>query len=212
MTWPFAQVLEAWRVRQADRLFPQVDPTAALVASMADGAPHFAEVPAAVHDKIAQRALEIAIGEIGRGEEGGNNCGPYVARCVHPATPPQNWCAGWAGLMYELAAADLRIPLPFRRSLGAKRLGANVAAVGRKFTDPGEARPGDLAVWHRGSTGSWQGHVAIVESVTAFVDRTGHRRVEIIEGNSGPVVRRSGRHPTDPGERFAWFASLRKWP
>lgn len=94
--------------------------------------------------------------------------------------------------------------MPFERSIGAKKLGKNVAAIGRRFTDPAEAQPGDLMVFNRGAQGSWQGHVAIVESVSVIAART-------IEGNSGPNVMRR-RRTTSEKERFVFFASVRSTP
>lgn len=200
----FANVLDAWRTIRADRLFPAADPTAALVARMADqDEPELREVPAVIHDRLARAALEVAICHIGSGEAS-NNCGPFVEMCVAPAKTPQNWCAGFAGFCYERAAARLGIPLPFRRSLGAKRLGENVAAVGRRFTDPAEAQPGDLMVFHRGAQGSWMGHVGLVEIVVG-------RIVGTVEGNCGPRVMRREHHADDfKRDRFAFFASIRR--
>ncbi len=184
----FANVIEAWRVARADRLFPK---------------PWHAPPVIVDGDALAVRALEVAISQIGRGEEGGNNRGPDVEKYIHPARPPQNWCGGFASWCYEAAAGELGAPLPFARSLGAKRLGANVAAVGRRFTDPTEARPGDLMVFHRGAHGSWMGHVAMVDD--AVIDGP---CVPTIEGNAGPKVKRWVR--SVDRDRFAWFASLRR--
>jgi hypothetical protein len=204
MTWPFAHLLEAWRIARADRLFPTVVPVAALVARMADQPePYFNEVPAVVHDKLATIALTYAVSCIGQGETEGNNRGPFIRDVCHPAKDGNNWCAAFAGYCYDGAAQQLRIDLPFARSLGAKRLGANVAAVGRKFTDPAEARPGDLMVFHRGAQGSWMGHVGLVEEV-----RVGY--VATIEGNSAPKVMRRMRRIGEERDRFNFFASLRR--
>jgi hypothetical protein len=207
---PFQQLAEAWKVARADKLFEPVHPTAALVNRMADADPYFAEVPARVHEVIATKALELATQYIGHGEEGGNNRGPFIDLLVSPARAPQNWCAAFVGFCYQTAAFHIGIPLPFKRSLGAKRLGENIAAVGRKFTDPREAKPGDAMVFHRGVTGSWQGHIAMVERI--FLDQTlpypGEVAVKTVEGNAGPKVMRKMRHPSR--DRFAFFASLHR--
>jgi hypothetical protein len=156
---------------------------------------------------LARKALEVAIEELdkGCGEAGGNNCGPDVERYIAPAKAPQNWCAGFSGWCYEEAARRLGVPLPFRRSLGAKALGKNVAAVGRKFVDPMEANPGDLIILDRGNTGSWQGHVGLVERVDMTTNA-----IYTVEGNSAPKVRRRVRRTDVAQDRFAFFASLRK--
>lgn len=196
------QLLEAWRIARADRQFPEVAPVAALVVRMQDSPDEtHREVPLVVHDKIALTALEVAIDEIGKGETA-NNCGPDVAR--YCGCEGVNWCAGFVGHCYEVAAERLGIPLPFKRSLGAKKLGKNVGAVGRVFTDPTEGQPGDLVIWHRGAQGSWAGHVGILQRVHEG------NAITVIEGNSGPIVRRT-RHDL-ARERLAFFASLRGKP
>lgn len=164
-------------------------------------------------DALARRALELAILDLeaGCGELGANNCGPDVERYVAPAKCPANWCAGSIGYWYERAANQLGIALPFKRSLGAKALGKNVAAVGRRFTDPREAKPGDLMIFDRGAKGSWMGHVAMVEHVEDHpeIGGRGDPLVHTVEGNAGPKVQRLHRG-TLKAERFTFFASVRK--
>lgn len=187
MIWPFSHIAEA--ITFARTKFPEPDPK-----------------PTYSPDLLAKKALEIAIDQMnkGCGEEGGNNIGPDVARYVSPATPPANWCAGFAGWCYEEAARQLGVPLPFKRSLGAKALGKNVAAVGRKFTDPKQAKPGDLIIFHRGATGSWMGHVGLFEKIDEAMGA-----ICTVEGNSAPKVRRRMHRIESAQERFAFFASLR---
>lgn len=188
--WPFAHLLEAWVV--ARTRFP----------SGAD----------AGHDpeQLATAALAVAITQLGLAEDG-HNGGPNVAKWIAPAQCPQNYCAGFAGWCYQEAARQLGVALPFQRSLGAKRLGANVAAVGRRFTDPTEAKPGDLMIFDRGAQGSWMGHVAIVEDAARGYKISGVPAVATVEGNAGPKVKR-GMRAAGPPERFAFFASLRRAP
>jgi hypothetical protein len=157
-------------------------------------------------DALANKALEIALGELDRGcgESGGNNCGPDVERYIAPAKAPQNWCAGFVGWCYQEAARELGIALPFKRSLGAKALGKNVAAVGKRFSTPTEAKPGDLIIFDRGATGSWQGHVGMVEKVDELT-----WVVHTVEGNSAPIIRRRIHNVTASLERFSFFASIR---
>jgi hypothetical protein len=181
--WPLHHLAELARVAAADRRF---------------AAP--GEADELERDQLARRALEIAVGELGRGESNGNNRGPDVARYLAPATPPANWCAGFAGYCYQRAAGELAIALPFSRSLGAKRIGRNVAAAGRQLTSWRDAQPGDLLVWHRGASGSWLGHVGLLERIAGDVAHT-------IEGNSGPRVMRRAHYPDR--ERLAFAASIR---
>lgn len=195
MIWPLNRLLETWAVYTTK--FPQLSATSRAKSTLR-------LTPS--RDQLAKEALRIMIGEIGRGESGGNNLGPDVARYVFPAKPPQNWCAGVIGYCYEVAAFGLGIELPFKRSLGAKALGRNVAAYGRRFMDPREAQPGDLMIFSRGMKGSWHGHVAMVES------QYGGGLINTIEGNSGPKVMRLVRAANADQARFAFFASVRKEP
>jgi hypothetical protein len=191
--WPFAQLIDALRVLRAERLFPAPPIVPAVLASP---------------DALATAALAVAVSQIGLGEAGGNNVGPDVARYIAPAKPPASWCAGFFGWCYEQAAVEIGMPLPFRRSLGAKALGRNVGAVGRVFQDSALARPGDAMVFHRGAQGSWMGHIAMIEKVVSV--GVAGSIVDTVEGNSGPKVMRRTRHTTDPADRFAFFASIRR--
>lgn len=198
--WPLNHLIEVVKVARADRLFePGRPPDASTRATIGP-------VIARNHDALAGRALAVAISQLGRGEEGKNNQGDDVAKYLAPSKPPLFWCAGFAGWCYEEAARGLGRDLPFTRSLGAKTLGRNVAAVGRRFMAAGEADPGDLLVLHRhDGTGSVKGHVAIVDSHPSKLV------LNVIEGNKGrfpSVVKRSTYNPeTMP---LAFFASLRR--
>lgn len=211
MIWPLPQLADVWKVARADRLFPAPNPTAALVGRMAASPdPDVHDLPRVVHGKLAEGALLIAVTQLGCGEAGGNNRGPDVARYIAPAKVPANWCAGFAGWCYEQSARCMGIGLPFKRSLGAKRLGKNVGAVGRVFTDPTLARPGDLMVFHRGAQGSWMGHVALVAGYRSdlFPPGVTVEWIDTVEGNAGPKVMRKVR--SVERDRFAFFASLRR--
>jgi hypothetical protein len=198
MPWPFPHLAEWLRVIAADRRVVNGPIGPIETAERLDG--------------LALAALEAAVELIGQGEEGGDNRGPFVEMLINPAKPPQNWCAGFVGFCYQRAALRMGVPLPFARSLGAKRLGRNVGAAGRIFTDPALAKPGDLMVFDRGAKGSWMGHVAMVEQVINYTaDSDGaplSSHVATVEGNSGPkVMRRLRRADRD---RFAFFASVRR--
>lgn len=197
--WIGSQLAEWVRVARAERMFPP--PTGGPVLGL--------PAPRDFDSQIATGALDAAIELIGQGETT-NNAGPFVEMLIAPAKAPQNWCAAFVGFCYLRSAMRQGMTLPFKRSLGAKRLGENVAAVGRKFTDPAEAKPGDLMVFHRGDQGSWMGHVAIVESADYGTLATFNRRVQVhtVEGNAGPKVMRCVREVER--DRFAYFASLRR--
>ena len=201
MIWPLP-LIERWRVMLADRRFPRPETDVLEAAGLLTPARH-------IPDLIARTALQIGNGEIGNGEIGGNNLGPHVAKYLAPSKPPLPWCAGFSGWCYQMAAADLGVALPFRRSLSARKLAANIAAFGRKFTDPIEANPGDVMLFARGPSGSSLGHVALV--VEIIRDAASKRAdVRTIEGNHSPQVARFVRRTDDP--RFLFFASVRKAP
>jgi hypothetical protein len=124
---------------------------------------------------LSEMAAQVAIEEIGQEETEGQNRGPAIRKYAHPDKDGGSWCAYLVGYCYEEAARRLGVPLPFRRSGGAKRLARNVAAVGFRAENLSGLQPGDLICWDRGEPGSWQGHVAIAVSET-----------EIVEGNIGP--------------------------
>jgi len=191
--WPFGSILEAWRVARLDRAFVPEPATPTL------GAEYDALAAPLIADVLARNALQVAIAEIGHGETSGNNRGEWIRMYCAPAGDGHEWCAAFAGWCYQTAAERINVSLPFKRSLGAKRLGRNVGAVGRVFQDARQARPGDLIVWHRGN--SWGGHVGIVERVQD------EHQVLTVEGNSGVNVRR--RVHDLARERFAFFASIR---
>jgi hypothetical protein len=153
---------------------------------------------------LANEIVFVASSNVGYGEVEGNNDGPLIR--AMGGKPGQEWCALFAGHCYERAHKRLGVTMPFQRSTGAKRLVKNLAAVGRFFTDPLEARPGDLVCWHR-RTGliSWKGHVGIVEKV----DPDGI--IHTIEGNVGAFPAKVRRLSHDVRkERLYGFASLTK--
>lgn len=141
--------------------------------------------------RLAARATQIALSEIGRGEFGRNNAGPDVERYRrHDGTGGGvggygAWCASFTSYCYETAAADLRLVLPFTTSRGAKRLTRNIARAGRWVIESPHARvapaQGDVICWHRGTgAGDWRGHVGIVLGYCAETDY-----LRAVEGNRG---------------------------
>ena len=180
--WPFTTVIE--ELQLARLKFPT-------------------DLPALVPDSstahaIADRAYVVATMEIGKGEHGGNNRGPDVARYCSPHGDGHLWCGGFFCWCYEEAARQLEVPMPFVKSLRAKTVGRNIAAIGRRFTDYRDAEPGDAMIIPRGAGGN---HIGMVARVGGHVFST-------IEGNHGATVCPVVRHPTKlPG---LWFASVRR--
>ena len=154
-----------------------------------------ASFPAQTPSALGLRALEVAVGELGRGEIGGNNSGADVARYHGIADDGDDdddgaWCAAFVGWCYQQAAGG-RDALPFKRSGGAKVLFQRVAAAGARVRYPA---PGDVVCWHRGDPKGWQGHIGIVEHFDGAL-------VHTIEGNTGRYpskVRRLVRDFADP--------------
>lgn len=125
-------------------------------------------------------ALDVAIAQIGKGEEGGNNSGPFVEMLKHKEYDGNTdddgaWCASFVSWCFEQAYKELNSPMPFAYSEGAKRIYKNVGDAGGFPEDPA---PGDVVCWDRGDPGSWQGHVGFVEKVENGILYT-------VEGNVG---------------------------
>jgi len=125
-------------------------------------------------------ALQVAVDQIGNGEEGGNNSGPFVEMLKHKEYDGNTdddgaWCASFVSWCFEQAYASLGRDMPFQYSEGAKRIYKNVGDAG---SFPESPAPGDVVCWDRGDPGSWQGHVGFVEKVQDGVLYT-------VEGNVG---------------------------
>jgi hypothetical protein len=141
-------------------------------------------VAADTGSSLGSRALDVAIGFLGAGEEGGNNSGAFVESLHRKEFDGDDdddgaWCAAFVSTCFEQACIELGLTMPFRRSGGAKSLYRRVGKAGSFVTAP-DILPGDVVAWDRGDVGSWQGHVGIVErydSATGFL--------HTIEGNVG---------------------------
>jgi len=130
---------------------------------------------------LAEKAADIALSEIGKGEIGSNNAGPHVVRYRRGIDDKSSWCAAFVSWCFEEAARELGLNLPFARSHGAKKLFKNAYRAGTKL-GPGEiCRKGDIVCWDRGKAGSWQGHVGIVTEGP----KSGESSFSTAEGNRG---------------------------
>ena len=141
--------------------------------------------------------LDVAISELGNGEEGGNNSGPHVAKYkgIPDDGDPDNdgaWCASFISWCSIQAASKALRVLPYDVSHGAKRLFKNIVKGGGILVS--SPRPGDIVCWDRGTPGSWQGHIGVVESV----DDGGV--IHTIEGNVGRYPSKVRRFMHYPGE------------
>jgi len=129
--------------------------------------------------ELGLTALAVAIENIGQGEVGGNNSGPYVEGVLGmdaSTSGGRAWCAGFVSYCFKQAALKLSIELPFRPSTGAKRLYNNVGASGKFVENP---MPGDVVTWNRTQDPS-RGHVGIVERYDGSNDI-----LHTVEGNVG---------------------------
>lgn len=107
---------------------------------------------------LSQNTVQVALAQLGRGESGGNNRGPWVEtyRMDKVAGP---WCAAFVSWCYHKAWAALhghktiteaprrlRRTCPLKWSSGARRATEGLERVL-------EPLPGDLVLWERGSKG-----------------------------------------------------------
>ena len=148
-------------------------------------------------------ALQVAIANIGHGEEGGNNSGPFVEMLQGKQYDGDTdddgaWCAAFIGWCFEKGAARLGTTLPFKRSAGAKKLWKNIGNAG---SFPSVPAPGDVFCFDRGKKGSWQGHIGIVERYADGIMYT-------VEGNVGryPSKVRRFMHDLADQSRLEGFA------
>ncbi len=160
------------------------------------------------HNPLGIAALDVAIENLGRGEEGGNNSGGFV-ETLHGLQFDGDddddgaWCAAFVSWCFERACKRIGADMPFQRSRGAKSLYRKIGTAG-KFIDL-DPQPGDVVCWDRGVKGSWQGHIGIVERCENGILYT-------VEGNVGrfPSVVRRFAHNLDLQPRLEGFARCPK--
>jgi hypothetical protein len=147
-------------------------------------------------------ALEVALGEIGKGEVGADNAGPVVAmyQGVDPGDDGSNlgsWCAGFVGWCIEQAAAQIGT-LTVPRISWARSLMSRIRRRGRAVTVP---VAGDIVLFERGDPGG-SSHIGIVERVEG-------NSLHTVEGNTGrpPALVRRRHHRLD-SDRIIGFARL----
>tara|TARA_Y100000004_G_C8859320_1_gene388297 strand:- start:119 stop:802 length:684 start_codon:yes stop_codon:yes gene_type:complete len=147
-------------------------------------------------------ALEIAISQIGNGEEGGNNSGPFVEMLKHKEYDGDTdddgaWCASFVSWCFEQAYEAIGEPMPFAYSEGAKQTWKNIGNAG---SFPESPAPGDVVCWDRGDPGSWQGHIGFVEKLEDGILYT-------VEGNVGsyPSKVRRFQHVMKDQDRLEGF-------
>lgn len=154
---------------------------------------------------LPEMVVKVAVEQIGKGEEGGNNLGPFMRQISIDGKEGYMWCSLFSTYCYEEACRRLDLPMPFERSSSSKKAVKNMGAVGSLFTNPKLAMPGDFITWHRGLGITFKGHIGIVE----FVDADG--LVHTVEGNTGTYPSKVKRLVHDVSkERLYKFSTLRK--
>jgi hypothetical protein len=136
---------------------------------------------------IARQAWHLAVADIGQGEIGANNSGPWLIEKVRPndgtggaADTGGPWCASWVSYCYWRALRQARaffgleLQLGFKTSRSALQLGNRMKATARVVTAQ-EARDGDLFFKER----EGGGHVGFVRAALAGA------KLPSLEGNVG---------------------------
>lgn len=133
------------------------------------------------NQEFRQAVLTNAINDIGKGEGGENNWGPYVQGLLNGVGIdfPASWCAAavWRWIASAMDLQNLKFINLFNlQNPSAKAMYNACRELGWLVTRP---QPGDLIFFKR--TGeSWYAHVGVVETFNEW-DHT----VPTIEGNKG---------------------------
>lgn len=133
---------------------------------------------------IRDRALEIALTQIGVREEGGPNCGPQVERYLAAVGLPagKQWCCAFVVWCYQEAARAHQLEVPLRRTGKVARLWQRARGVWRSEQPSVGAVMIHLADPHDADS---TGHTGIV---TGFNEQT----VACVEGNTNAEGSRVG--------------------
>lgn len=133
---------------------------------------------------IRDRALEIAITQIGVREEGGANRGAQVERYLHAAglPPGQQWCCAFVIWCYQEAARAFQLEVPLLRTGKVARLWQRARGAWRSEQPSIGAIMIHLA---NPSDADSPGHTGIV---TGFNEHT----VAVVEGNTNAEGSRVG--------------------
>lgn len=163
------------------------------------------------YTKLLAEVVAEAERNLGYGEVGKNNVGPFIDAIGGHVYGEPAWCALFAGWCYRKASSITGIALPFnpwRRAgtpeggipeAGAQTLVSRVQVAGKAYTDPRQARPGDLVLWSR----EGGHHVGIVTHGGDVITQT-------VEGNTGsfPSKVRRLTHDVHHEPHFVRFATI----
>ncbi len=143
---------------------------------------------------LRRQIVRVASGNVGYGEEGGNNLGPFLKAIGAPQGA--NWCAYFAWYCIRRGAQYAELAIPgFRGSGNARRLGRAVARCpnGVAFTDPALVQPGDLVVLERAEFPGDEDHGHVRIAVENLLPR-----ITQAEGNAGRYPAKVRFVTTDP--------------
>lgn len=143
-------------------------------------------IPPFGDSRLGREALIVGLEELRAGarEIGSNNAGHFVDKYHKTADASRHqwsWCAAFTSWCFEQAAQKLNVPMPFSYTGGAQNILKQLRAKGFEYTasEANPPQPGDIVVWYRGATKTWQGHVGIVWGYQ-------HGVLYVLEGNVGP--------------------------
>lgn len=131
--------------------------------------------------------------EIGAGEEGENNSGPFVHKYLNElAEPPANWCAAFVCWCYLEASKRFDVEMPFEYTLSARKI-YNIFREKNWIIDVHKSpQPADLIFFWRGDQYGWMGHIGFVKDIyeetkTSELDGTQiyKKWIKTLEGNKG---------------------------
>lgn len=124
--------------------------------------------------------LQRALADVGVTEDLGKNDGRRIREyfSTFNTSSGQNWCAAAVSTWMNEAGGG---PIP--GSLGAKEIARQFENI-RKWIPREKLKayhlsPGNIAVWHRGDSKSWTGHIGVINSSNG-------ESFTSVEANSGP--------------------------
>jgi hypothetical protein len=149
---------------------------------------------------LSDVVVGYAKSQIGCGESGRNNCGPDVDEYRRGGPVHGPWCAAFVCWCFEQTFSELKKPMPFKRTHGARALFRRIKKAGGETLSP---EVGGVACWSRGKKNSWTGHIGIVTRVNGSNFKT-------IEGNRGRFPSFVREYDHEVGEAgLLGFASLK---
>lgn len=130
-------------------------------------------LPSCAYSDQGNTIVKVAQSQIGKGEEYGDNKGSIVKKYTRGKEVA--WCAGFVSWTLQRSGKDKPYLLSARSYWTTYK--------SKRTKSP---RPGDVIVFYRGTPGSGQGHVGIIEKIKG-------KQIFTIQGNVGPYPARVKR-------------------